>query len=207
MGPISLHRIGSMDWWTCVKGMVYHHHITDTFWSCSKYFPWCSYSPVCLIDRQRTKDLLTFVRAVMTQDVYFYILGRSALSSFPLDSAMEPRDRRSLALKEVVLNSRVSITTIPCPVSLYETEIAALSAYTFGPFFITNQGGNSCFWRWTFEHRCAYALSIFRMTLSLLCVILPNSHVYFLPGESRAVYQLLVSVTWRQDIIYIKEFT
>ena len=184
MGPISLHRVGSMDWWTCVKGMVYHHHITDTFWSCSKYFPWCSYSPVCLIDRQRTKDLLTFVRAVMTQDVYFYIAGRSALSSFPLDSAMEPRDRRSLALKEVVLNSRVSITTIPCPVSLFmKLKSPPCRLILLVLFFITNQGGNSCFWRWTFEHRCAYTLSIFRMMLSLLCVILPNSHVYFLPGS------------------------
>jgi hypothetical protein len=146
MGPISLHRVGSMDWWTCVKGMVYHHHITDTFWSCSKYFPWCSYSPVCLIDRQRTKDLLTFVRAVMTQDVYFYILGRSALSSFPLDSAMEPRDRRSLALKEVVLNSRVSITTIPCPVSLSLWNWnRRLVGFYFWSFFYNQSGGQLLF--------------------------------------------------------------
>ena len=205
MGPISLHRVGSMDWWTCVKGMVYHHHITDTFWSCSKYFPWCSYSPVCLIDRQRTKDLLTFVRAVMTQDVHFYIAGRSALSSFPLDSAMEPRARRSLALKEVSVEfSCINHHDPMSCLSFWNWNRRLVGLYFWSFFFSTNQGGgNSCFWRWTFEHRCAYTLSIFRMMLSLLCVILPNSHVYFL---SRAVYQLLVSVTWRQDIIYIKEF-
>ena len=135
----------------------------------------------------------------MTQDVHFYIAGRSALSSFPLDSAMEPRARRSLALKEVSVEfSCINHHDPMSCLSLWNWNRRLVGLY-FWSFFFKPIRGNSCFWRWTFEHRCAYTLSIFRMMLSLLCVILPNSHVYFL---SRAVYQLLVSVTWRQDIIY-----